>query len=97
MKSSDLTTRADQVQVGDSATASGLLGLFTSFLELGMTAFGGPAMIAYIRQMAVEKKVGFAPTRSMTASPFARRSLAPRRCRPRRMLACEYAVWLARQ
>ena len=56
MKSSDLTTRADQVQVGDSATASGLLGLFTSFLELGMTAFGGPAMIAYIRQMAVEKK-----------------------------------------
>ena len=56
MKSSDLTTRADQVQVGDSATASGLLGLFTSFLELGMTAFGGPAMIAYIRQMAVEKR-----------------------------------------
>ena len=56
VKSSDLTTRVDQVQVGDSATASGLLGLFTSFLELGMTAFGGPAMVAYIRQMAVEKK-----------------------------------------
>jgi chromate transporter len=33
------------------------LGLFTSFLELGMTAFGGPAMVAYIRQMAVKKKL----------------------------------------
>ena len=30
--------------------------LFTSFLRLGITAFGGPSMIAYIRKMAVEKK-----------------------------------------
>ena len=30
--------------------------LFTSFLRLGMTSFGGPAMIAYIRRMAVEQK-----------------------------------------
>jgi chromate transporter len=30
--------------------------LFTSFLRLGVTAFGGPAMIAYIRRMAVEQK-----------------------------------------
>ncbi len=30
--------------------------LFTSFLRLGMSAFGGPAMIAYIRRMAVERK-----------------------------------------
>lgn len=30
--------------------------LFTSFLRLGITAFGGPSMIAYIRTMAVEKK-----------------------------------------
>lgn len=30
--------------------------LFLSFLRLGLTAFGGPAMIAYIRRMAVEKK-----------------------------------------
>jgi chromate transporter len=29
--------------------------LFTSFLRLGLTAFGGPSMIAYIRKMAVEK------------------------------------------
>jgi chromate transporter len=30
--------------------------LFTSFLRMGVTAFGGPAMIAYIRKMAVGKK-----------------------------------------
>jgi chromate transporter len=30
--------------------------LFTSFLRLGVTAFGGPSMIVYIRTMAVEKK-----------------------------------------
>ncbi len=29
--------------------------LFTSFLRLGLTAFGGPSMIAYIRKMTVEK------------------------------------------
>lgn len=29
--------------------------LFISFLRLGATAFGGPAMIAYMRNMAVEK------------------------------------------
>lgn len=30
--------------------------LFASFLRLGITAFGGPSMIAYIRTLAVEKK-----------------------------------------
>lgn len=30
--------------------------LFFAFLRLGLTAFGGPAMIAYVRTMAVEKK-----------------------------------------
>jgi len=30
--------------------------LFIAFLRLGATAFGGPAMVAYIRKMAVEKK-----------------------------------------
>lgn len=30
--------------------------LFLSFLRLGSTSFGGPAMIAYIRRMAVEQK-----------------------------------------
>ena len=30
--------------------------LFSSFLRMGITAFGGPAMIAYIRKMAVGQK-----------------------------------------
>jgi chromate transporter len=33
-----------------------LLHLFASFLRLGITAFGGPAMVAYVRKMAVGKK-----------------------------------------
>ena len=33
-----------------------LLHLFASFLKLGVAAFGGPAMVAYIRKMAVEQK-----------------------------------------
>jgi len=30
--------------------------LFLSFLKLGVTAFGGPAMVAYIKELAVQKK-----------------------------------------
>jgi len=30
--------------------------LFLAFLRLGLTAFGGPAMVAYIRDLAVEKR-----------------------------------------
>ena len=33
-----------------------LFRLFTAFGRLGMTAFGGPSMVAYIRKLAVEKK-----------------------------------------
>ncbi|MBM4349572.1 MAG: chromate transporter [Deltaproteobacteria bacterium] len=33
-----------------------LIHLSLSFLRLGATAFGGPAMIAYIRKMAVDQK-----------------------------------------
>lgn len=33
-----------------------LADLFVSFLKLGLTAFGGPAMVAYIKDLAVEKK-----------------------------------------
>jgi chromate transporter len=36
--------------------APSLARLFLSFLRLGATAFGGPAMIAYIRRMVVEQK-----------------------------------------
>ena len=30
--------------------------LFKAFLRLGITAFGGPSMVAYIRTMSVDKK-----------------------------------------
>ncbi len=33
-----------------------LVSVFFSFFRLGLTAFGGPAMVTYIRKMAVEKK-----------------------------------------
>ena len=39
-----------------SNTQPSITQLFVSFLRLGITAFGGPSMIAYIRTMAVEKK-----------------------------------------
>jgi chromate transporter len=34
-----------------------LSSLFLEFLRLGLTAFGGPAMVAYIRELAVRKKL----------------------------------------
>ena len=42
---------------GDKLEEASSLGqLFIAFLRLGSTAFGGPAMVAYIRKMAVEDK-----------------------------------------
>jgi len=41
---------------GIKTTAVFTAELFFSFLRLGLTAFGGPAMIAYIRVLAVRKK-----------------------------------------
>ncbi len=35
--------------------------VFLSFLALGTTAFGGPAMVAYIRRLAVDKKKWLTP------------------------------------
>jgi chromate transporter len=35
-----------------STTKPSITQLFASFLRLGITAFGGPSMIAYIRKMA---------------------------------------------
>lgn len=56
MKSSAVSTGLAQTEVRDITNAPPLIGLFTSFLGLGVTAFGGPAMVAYIRHMAVEKR-----------------------------------------
>jgi chromate transporter len=38
-----------------------LIELFRSFFRLGLTAFGGPAMVAYIRKLAVEKNKWLSP------------------------------------
>jgi len=46
----------EEAAVQNPTTPPPLLGLFSSFLRLGVTAFGGPAMVAYIRQMAVDKR-----------------------------------------
>jgi chromate transporter len=46
----------EHLEPGHGNQPPSLFHLFTSFLRLGATAFGGPAMVAYIRKMAVEKK-----------------------------------------
>jgi len=43
-------------RVGPEAGRPSAGRLFLAFLRLGLTAFGGPAMVAYIGRMAVEKK-----------------------------------------
>jgi len=45
----------EQSQYQHHSPNPSLFQLFTSFLRLGATAFGGPAMVAYIRKMAVER------------------------------------------
>ena len=49
-------TGAQESEQRQPEAAPSLGGLFVSFLRLGATAFGGPAMVAYIRQMAVDRK-----------------------------------------
>ena len=46
----------EQSQYQHHSPNPSLFQLFTSFLRLGATAFGGPAMVAYIQSLAVEKK-----------------------------------------
>ena len=46
---------ADQPVPSASQNPS-LASIFFAFLRLGITAFGGPAMVAYIRKMAVVQK-----------------------------------------
>jgi chromate transporter len=40
----------------DSGYNASALKLFAGFLRLGLTSFGGPAMVAYIRDLAVKRK-----------------------------------------
>lgn len=40
----------------NDGTPPTLRSMFNSFFRLGVTAFGGPAMVAYVRKMAVEQK-----------------------------------------
>jgi chromate transporter len=56
LKGSDINMGVEEAAVQNLTTPPPLLGLFSSFLRLGVTAFGGPAMVAYIRQMAVDKR-----------------------------------------
>jgi len=51
-----MTTSADPPRCGESEQRIPLSSLFLTFLRLGLTAFGGPAMVAYIRDLAVRKK-----------------------------------------
>lgn len=55
----DALSRLETVQAPDAEShdhAPPLSTLFASFLRLGITAFGGPAMIPYVRKMAVGRK-----------------------------------------
>ena len=51
-----MTMAADWRHHDGSTTKVPLSSLFLVLLRLGMTAFGGPAMVAYIRDVAVRKK-----------------------------------------
>ncbi|MBI5723830.1 MAG: chromate efflux transporter [Planctomycetes bacterium] len=53
MTATESSADPSQGQPPEKATAGRL---FLAFLRLGLTAFGGPAMVAYIRDLAVRKK-----------------------------------------
>ncbi len=43
-------------RAADRMERAGPAGLFLAFLRLGLTAFGGPAMVAYIRELTVKRR-----------------------------------------
>ncbi len=49
-------TGMKDVEIKDTSPNPALIQLFGSFLRMGITAFGGPAMIPYVHKMAVGKK-----------------------------------------
>ncbi|MFH0938061.1 MAG: chromate efflux transporter [Planctomycetota bacterium] len=51
----DAEPKPDDGAIGATIRISKLT-LFVSFLKLGATAFGGPAMVAYMRELTVKKK-----------------------------------------
>ena len=54
-----------------------LAGLFLLFLRLGATAFGGPAMVAYVSEYVVKRKKWMDPRPSKTGSYWPSPSPAP--------------------
>src|SRR5512137_718075 len=56
MSASMPETGAQDPQQWEPKVAPSLGNLFAAFLRLGATAFGGPAMVAYIRELAVGRK-----------------------------------------
>ena len=51
------TSAGPAVRAGPGARVhTSRLDLFTAFLRLGLTAFGGPAMVANIRELAVVRR-----------------------------------------
>lgn len=52
----DHTPGSDQANVNPTAGAASPVRLFLSFFRRGLTAFGGPAMVVYIGDLAVKRK-----------------------------------------
>ena len=59
MSASRPEPNTQESQQRQPSVAPSLSALFVAFLRLGATAFGGPAMVAYIRQMAVDRNGWF--------------------------------------
>lgn len=56
MKVTEVNLAIESDTVSPTRPVPSLVQLFGSFLRLGLTAFGGPAMLAYVRKMVVDQK-----------------------------------------